>query len=70
MSKLIKDITGVPDGEIYPRKIAAGEVCPPALLDYAAEVGALEPGEEDTPTVPPAAAEPTAKDAAKGQDKK
>lgn len=40
--KLKKAITGVPDGEIYPREIPAGEECPPGLEAYAAEIGALE----------------------------
>lgn len=42
MAKLTKAITGVPDGEIYPREIPAGDECPPALVDYAASIGALE----------------------------
>lgn len=40
--KLKKAITGVPDGEVYPREIPAGEECPPSLEAYAAEIGALE----------------------------
>lgn len=42
MAKLTKPIFGVPDGEIYPREIAAGDECPPRLLDYAKSEGALE----------------------------
>lgn len=42
MAKLTKAIIGVPDGEIYPREIPAGEDCPENLLDYALGVGALE----------------------------
>ncbi len=41
MAKLTKTITGVPDGEIYPREIEAGEECPPGLEPYAASIGAL-----------------------------
>lgn len=40
--KLTKPITGVPDGEIYPREIAAGEDCPAGLEAYAASIGALD----------------------------
>ena len=39
MPKLTKSIFGVPDGEIYPREIPAGEECPPGLEGYAAEIG-------------------------------
>lgn len=42
MPKLTKAIFGVPDGEIYPREIPAGDECPPGLEGYAAEIGALE----------------------------
>lgn len=42
MAKLTKAITGVPDGEIYPRVIEAGEECPENLADYAESVGAFE----------------------------
>lgn len=45
MAKLTKPIFGVPDGEIYPRDIAAGEDCPANLEDYAISEGALEPTE-------------------------
>jgi len=41
MPKLTKPIVGVPDGEIYPREIPAGEECPPQLEAYAREIGAL-----------------------------
>lgn len=40
--KLTKPITGVPDGEIYPREIPAGEECPAGLESYAASIGAVE----------------------------
>ena len=40
--KLKSPIFGVPDGEIYPREIPAGEECPANLEAYAAEIGALE----------------------------
>ena len=42
MAKLLKAIRGVPDGEVYPRNIPAGEECPPALVAYAIEIGALK----------------------------
>ena len=42
MPKLIAAITGVPDGEIYPREIPAGEDCPYNLIGYAESLGALE----------------------------
>ena len=42
MSKLKKPIIGVPDGEIYPREILAGDECPENLLAYAESLGALE----------------------------
>jgi len=42
MAKLTKPITGVSDGEVYPREFAAGEVCPAGLEAYAASLGALE----------------------------
>lgn len=41
MAKLTNTIFGVPDGEIYPRDIAAGEDCPPNLEAYAADEGAF-----------------------------
>lgn len=41
MSKLTKPIVGVPDGEVYPREIAAGQDCPAGLESYAASLGAL-----------------------------
>lgn len=41
MAKLTKTITGVPDGEIYPREIEEGEECPAGLESYAASIGAL-----------------------------
>ena len=40
--KLTKPIIGVPDCEIYPREIPAGEECPVNLRDYAQGEGALE----------------------------
>lgn len=43
MRKLFKEIIGVPDGEVYPRKIPAGENCPENLIDYATTLGAFEP---------------------------
>lgn len=46
--KLITTITGVPDGEIYPREIEAGEECPENLLAYAESLGALETDERAT----------------------
>lgn len=42
MAKLSKPIIGVPDGEIYPREIPAGEDCPENLVAYAEGLGALE----------------------------
>lgn len=42
MAKLTKAITGVPDGEIYPREFPAGAECPPALQDYAVSIGAFD----------------------------
>lgn len=44
--KLITAITGVPDGEIYPREIEAGEECPENLLAYAESIGAIEIAEQ------------------------
>lgn len=43
MAKLTKAITGVPDGEIYPREIPAGEDCPASLAAYAESLGAFDP---------------------------
>ncbi|AGT08345.1 hypothetical protein [Paracoccus aminophilus] len=43
MAKLTKPITGVPDGEIYPRVIPAGEDCPASLVTYAQSEGAFDP---------------------------
>ncbi len=40
--KLTKPIIGVPEGEIYPREIPAGEECPENLRDYAQSEGALD----------------------------
>ena len=40
--KLTKTIHGVPDGEVYPRDIPAGEDCPVGLVAYAASIGALD----------------------------
>lgn len=54
--KLAKTFLCVPDGEIYPREIAAGEECPRELEPAAAELGLLE----KLPQEPPAAAEPNA----------
>lgn len=42
MAKLIKDIFGAADGEVYPRTYAAGEECPAELEAAAIEAGALE----------------------------
>ena len=42
MAKLNKPIIGVPDGEIYPREILAGDECPENLMAYAESLGALE----------------------------
>lgn len=44
MAKLTKPIFGVPDGEIYPREIPAGDDCPENLRDYAEGLGALAKG--------------------------
>ena len=41
MAKLTKPLFGVPNGEIYPREIAAGEDCPPELEAAARDIGAL-----------------------------
>lgn len=41
MAKLTKTIFGVPQREVYPRDIPAGEDCPPGLEAYAASLGAL-----------------------------
>jgi hypothetical protein len=41
MAILKKTITGVPDGEIYPREIKAGSDCPENLVAYAQSIGAL-----------------------------
>lgn len=41
MVKLSKGIFGVPDGEVYPRDIPAGNDCPPGLEGYAASIGAI-----------------------------
>ncbi len=50
MEKLTKPIFGVPDGEIYPREIPAGDDCPENLRDYAESLGALaEPEAELKP---------------------
>lgn len=46
MARLIKAITGVVDGEVYPREIEAGTDCPPELEAAAAEFGALESDED------------------------
>lgn len=39
--KLAKDFECVPDGEIYPRVIPAGDECPPELIDVARNLGLL-----------------------------
>ena len=41
MAKLTKSITGVADGEVYPREFSAGEDCPAGLEVYAASLGAI-----------------------------
>lgn len=51
MAKLTKPITGVPDGEIYPRILPAGADCPPALLDHALSMGALDAADDGNLTV-------------------
>jgi hypothetical protein len=48
--KLTKPITGVPDGEVYPREFAAGEECPAGLILYAQSIGAL--GSKAAPKAP------------------
>lgn len=40
--KLSKAISGVVDGEVYPRTFAPGDDCPPELENAAREAGALE----------------------------
>lgn len=40
--KFIKPFKGVPDGEIYPVDYAAGDECPPELLDSAIALEAVE----------------------------
>jgi hypothetical protein len=42
MAKLKADLFGVPDGEVYPRLFAAGEICPPDLEAAAAAMGVLD----------------------------
>jgi len=32
---------GVPDGSVYPKKFAAGDICPPELVAAAVALGAL-----------------------------
>lgn len=54
MAKLTKSITGVPDGEIYPREIPAGEDCPASLVAYAQSEGAFDPQPEGKQTLTPA----------------
>jgi hypothetical protein len=41
MTKLTKPLFGVPQGEIYPRWLDAGDECPENLLPAAREAGAL-----------------------------
>ena len=41
MAKLLKSITGVREGEVYPVEIKAGEECPPELEEAARALGAL-----------------------------
>lgn len=41
MAKLTKPITGVADGEVYPREFAVGDDCPAELEAYAASLGAI-----------------------------
>lgn len=41
MAKFIKPFRGVPEGEIYPVRYAAGEECPPELEAGALSLGAL-----------------------------
>lgn len=40
--KLIKEIYGVPNGEVYPRTFPAGEDCPSELVEAARQMGAIE----------------------------
>lgn len=47
MNELLKGFFGVPKGEIYPRVIAAGQVCPDNLIAAAREAGALPAVEEN-----------------------
>lgn len=65
MPKLTKTITGVADGEIYPRDFAEGEECPPGLEIYAASIGALAEPEAGGEECPPGNADLAEKKAAK-----
>lgn len=66
MAVLKKAIFGVANGEIYPRKIAAGQECPVELEDAAIEMGALTKKQRSTD---PAAAQAEADAAAAAQVK-
>lgn len=45
MARLTKPITGVVNGEVYPREFPVGADCPPELEEAAAVAGALESDE-------------------------
>lgn len=42
MVKLTKDLLGVANGEVYPRLFAAGEDCPPELMQAAIATGSVD----------------------------
>lgn len=48
MTKLIKEVRAVPDGEIYPVVYRAGEECPAWLLPAARDLNALEDAGDDS----------------------
>lgn len=69
--KLLKDFEAVPDGEIYPRTIPAGEECPPELLPQAIELGLVDPAEfEAAQKAEAEAAQKAADEAAAAEAKK
>lgn len=68
--KLLKDFDAVPDGEIYPRTIPAGEECPPELLPQALALGLVDQAEFDAAEQAAADAKLAAEEAAAAAEAK
>lgn len=70
--KLTRDFEAVPNGEIYPRVLSAGEDCPPELEAHAIALGVVDADEAAKKAAEEAAAkaavdEESAKRAAEGK---